>query len=163
MGDNPFDTIMAAMDPPLVIVTTAAGGQRGGCLVGFHTQSSIEPKRFCIWLSKANHTYRVAIRARHFAVHFLAAGDLDIAARFGTLTGDRTDKFAGLSVTNGPDDVPILTGFPRYLVAERVALLDEGSDHVCISTTPLTTQLSQTRFTPLRLSDAAHLEPGHSN
>jgi flavin reductase (DIM6/NTAB) family NADH-FMN oxidoreductase RutF len=163
MADNPFDTIMAAMDPPLVVVTTAADGERAGCLVGFHTQSSIDPQRFCLWLSKANHTCRVGIRATHFAVHFLATDDLDLAERFGSLTSDRTDKFAGLSLTTAIGGVPVLAGFPRYLIAERVALLDEGSDHVCISTAPVTTQLDGARFSPLRLSAAAHLEPGHSN
>ena len=40
-------------------------------MVGFHSQCSVDPGRFAVWLSKANHTYGVALRAEVFAVHFL--------------------------------------------------------------------------------------------
>ena len=94
-----FDGLMSSLDPPLVVVTTAVGDERGGCLVGFHAQAGIDPDRYCLWLSKANHTYRLALRATHLGVHFLAEDQLDLAERFGTLTGDDVDKFEGLSVT----------------------------------------------------------------
>ena len=91
MSKSAFKSIAAALDGPLVIVTTAEGGERAGCLVGFHVQSSIDPERYAIWLSKANHTYRVGLRASHFALHFLTDADLPLAERFGTQTG----RFAG--------------------------------------------------------------------
>ena len=45
MSEDPFDLLMSSADPPLIVVTTVAGGARAGCLVGFHGQASIEPKR----------------------------------------------------------------------------------------------------------------------
>jgi hypothetical protein len=45
--------------------------------------SSMGPERYCVWLSKANHTYRVALRSTHLAVHFLTAADRGLAERFG--------------------------------------------------------------------------------
>jgi flavin reductase (DIM6/NTAB) family NADH-FMN oxidoreductase RutF len=36
-----FETIVATLDYPMFIVTTAAEGRRAGCLVGFGTQTSI--------------------------------------------------------------------------------------------------------------------------
>ena len=128
-----FGTLMSALDNPLVVVTTAEAGERAGCLVGFHAQSSIEPQRYCVWLSKANHTYRVALRATHLAIHFLTADDLPLAELFGDQTGDTVDKFAGLRVSPGPGGVPVLADCPHWLVARRVALLDEGGDHVCVT------------------------------
>src|ERR1700760_1732449 len=98
MDDEAFSSIMESVDAPLVIVTTALGGERAGCLVGFHSQSSIDPARYCLWLSKANHTYRVALRSTYLAVHFLTSADLPLAEAFGTRTGDDIDKFAGLAV-----------------------------------------------------------------
>jgi len=160
MSDDPFGTIAASLDSPLVVVTTAEAGERAGCLVGFHTQSSIEPERYCIWLSKANHTYRVALRSSHLAVHFLTDADLPLAVLFGTRTGDSVDKFAGLRVTAGAGGAPVLADCPNWLVARRHALLDEGGDHVCVVTEPEAGH-SGGRFTPLRLSRAAHLVPGH--
>src|SRR5947207_7588883 len=110
MSDDEFGVIMSALDAPLVVVTAAEAQERAGCLVGFHCQSSIEPPRYCVWLSKANHTYRVALGSTHLAIHFLTSADLWLAERFGTLTGDRTDKLAGLSVRPGPGpgQVPVL-------------------------------------------------------
>jgi flavin reductase (DIM6/NTAB) family NADH-FMN oxidoreductase RutF len=71
MTDDAFATIMSSLDAQLIVVTTAEAQERAGCLVGFHAQASIEPARYCIWLSKANHTYRVALRSTHLAIHFL--------------------------------------------------------------------------------------------
>ncbi|WP_205304897.1 flavin reductase family protein [Nocardioides sp. 616] len=162
--EDAFSALMSSLDTPLIVVTTGneTDGvlERGGCLVGFHTQSSIGPERYCVWLSKANHTARVAQRSSHLAVHFLTADDLALAERFGTLTGDRDDKFEGLRTETGPDGVPILLDCPNRLVVRRTSLLDEGGDHLCLSAETVSVS-SGGPFTPLRLSDAEHLTPGH--
>jgi len=162
MSEDAFETLMAALDPPLVVVTTAAEEEQAGCLVGFHVQSSITPQHYCVWLSKANHTYRVSLRASHFAVHFLSADDLELAERFGTLTGEDTDKFAGLDVGHDEYGVPLLQACPNRLALTRIAMLDDGSDHVCL-TTKVRSAHADGDFRPLRVSDAAHLEPGHES
>ena len=151
---------MLSLDNALIVVTTAEGHERAGCLVGFHAQSSIDPCRYGVWLSKANYTYRVALRATHLAVDFLTSGDLSLAERFGTLTGDKTDKFAGLRVSPGAGGVPVLEDIPHRLVLRRIVLLDEGGDHVCVTGEPLAAA-SIGAFEPLRLSQVGHLEPGH--
>lgn len=149
------------LDPPLVIVTAAGNGERAGCLVGFHCQSSIGPERYSVWLSKANHTCRVAQRSGWLAVHFLSDADAGLAERFGTLTGDCTDKFAGLETSEGPGGVPLLAGCPRRLVIRRTAILDEGGDHVCV-TGHMTVTSTDGSFLPLRVSETSHLKPGHA-
>ena len=146
----------------MVVVTTAVAGERAGCLVGFHAQSAIDPKRYCIWLSKSNHTYRVALRSTHLTVHFLTADDLDVAERFGTLTGEDTDKFEGLVVRHGPDGVPLLERCPHRLTLRRVVLVDEGGDHVCLAAECLEAE-APGPFAPLRLSRVTHLVPGHDS
>ena len=161
MSRDVFTSIMSSLDNPLIVVTTAEGHERAGCLVGFHAQSSIDPDRYCVWLSKANHTYRVGLRATHLAIHFLSSDDLALARRFGTLTGDETDKFAGLRVSPGPGGVPVLEDCPHRLIIRRLVLLDEGGDHVCLTGEPLVAE-SSGPFEPLRLSQARHLTPGHA-
>ena len=162
MDTDAFRALSSSLDPPLIVVTTAVGDERGGCLVGFHAQSSIDPGRYSIWLSKANHTYRLALRATHLGIHFLAEDQLALAERFGTLSGDDVDKFEGLSVGVGANRMPLLLDAPNRLVVRRVALLDEGGDHVCITTEPVIAETSGP-FRPLRLSAAVHLVPGHDN
>jgi flavin reductase (DIM6/NTAB) family NADH-FMN oxidoreductase RutF len=156
-----FDTIAASLDPAMVVVTTAHDGERAGCLVGFHAQSSIGPNRYCVWLSKANHTGRVVRQGGLLAIHFLADGQRDLAELFGTLTGDEVDKLARCDWDEGPEGVPLLTAVPRRIVARRVALLDEGGDHLCVVTEPLSSE-ADGPFTPLRLSAVDDLTPGHA-
>src|SRR6516165_8258588 len=134
MAEHDFNTLMAALDSPLIVVTTADERERAGCLVEFHAQSSIEPQRYCVWLSKANYTYRVALHASHLVIHFLTADDLPLAELFGTQTGDTVDKFASLQVDSGPGGVPVLRQCPNWVAVRRIALLDEGGDHVCLTT-----------------------------
>lgn len=156
---NTFDALTDATDPALLVVTTAAEGVRAGCVVGFHSQSGLDPERYCFWLSKANHTYRTALRATHYAVHLLTDQDLAVAELFGTRSGDDVDKFAGLPVTTGSHDLPLLDACPHRIVVEQLAMLDDGGDHVCVSTRVLAAE-STGPFTPLRLSAAAGLAPG---
>jgi flavin reductase (DIM6/NTAB) family NADH-FMN oxidoreductase RutF len=155
-----FDVIMKSLDPRMAVVTTAAGQDRAGCLVGFHVQSSIDPPRYTIWLSKANHTYRVGLRATHFGIHFLTTDDHELAELFGTRSGDTVDKFRDLPVGTGAGGVPVLRYCPQRLIVRKIAQLDDGSDHVCITTEPVE-QHTTGRFEPLRLSHVEHLQPGH--
>jgi flavin reductase (DIM6/NTAB) family NADH-FMN oxidoreductase RutF len=162
VSDDAFGTLMGSADPALIVLTTAAENHRAGCLVGFHAQSSIEPQHYCVWLSKANHTYRTGLRAAHFAVHFLTAEDLPLAERFGSASGDDTDKFVGMDVDLDPNGVPLLMACPNRLLLERIAVLDDGSDHVCL-TSRVRSADTAGPFVPLRVSSATHLEPGHGS
>jgi flavin reductase (DIM6/NTAB) family NADH-FMN oxidoreductase RutF len=158
---DPLQAIMSSLDPPLIIVTAAEGAERAGCLVEFHTQSSMGPGRYCVWLSKANHTYRVALHCTHLAIHFLAAGDLPLAELFGTQSGDNVDKFAGLAVSRAPGGAPVIGECANRLVGRRTALLDEGGDHVCVVAEPVAVEFGGP-FEPLRTSQCSHLAAGHS-
>lgn len=162
MSDKAFDRIVESLDQPLVVVTTAVGDERAGCLVGFHAQSSIDPGRYCLWLSKANHTFRVGLRSSTFAVHQLTEADRELAVAFGTRSGGDVDKFADVGWTAGPDGVPLLDDCPNRLVLSRVALLDEGGDHVCLTADVVGAECPA-RFAPLRLSAVSDLEPGNDS
>lgn len=155
-----FDELMTWSDPAMVIVTTTDGRERAGCLVGFHTQSGMSPSGLSVWLSKANHTFRVALFARSLAVHFPTVDDTDIAETFGTLTGDRDDKFARWPWTSGRDGVPLLDRCPNRVIGHKAAVLDTTSDHVCVVLDPVESQFPDRR-PPLRLSQVVHLRAGH--
>ena len=163
IGDqDDFDALIAGLDPAMAVVTTVSDRERAGCLIGFHAQSSIDPPRYVVWLSKANHTFRVGLHAQHFGVHFLSEEDTGLARLFGTMSGDRVDKFAQCSWVPGPGGTPVLTDCPSRFVATRVALLDEGGDHVCVVLAPIEVAPAA-HLRPLRLSQATHLEPGHDS
>ena len=160
MDTDPFDQLMGSLDPAMAVVTAAVGDERAGCLVGFHGQSSIDPHGYGVWISKANHTFGVALRSTTLAVHFLTDADRELARTFGTLTGDRVDKFEDVAWRRGPHGTPVLTGCDHGLVGRKVSVLDEGGDHVVFTLDPVEVW-SRGPFTPLRVSDVDDLTPGH--
>jgi flavin reductase (DIM6/NTAB) family NADH-FMN oxidoreductase RutF len=151
--------LMESADGPLVVVTTVAEDERSGCVVGFHSQAGLDPERYVVWLSKANHTYLVMLRAEHFAVHFLGENDIGLARHFGTQSKEEVDKFADLEWTPGPGGVPLVDGLPNRLVLRRRTMLDESGDHAGVTGDVLEVHRSG-GFTPLRLSVANDWQPG---
>ena len=138
----------------------AVDGEASGCLVGFHTQCSINPRRYALWLSKANHTYELALRAQTFAVHFLDTGDESLAALFGGLTGDEVDKFTRCRHQAGPHGLPLLTDLPHRFVGEITHRLHGAGDHVLVVVAPSLVGPAPATA-PLRLSAVSGLDPGH--
>lgn len=128
MSDAAFEQICETLDGPMVIVTANDGRERSGCLVGFNTQCSIDPRHWLVCISKLNHTLGVAARARTLAIHLLRADQLALAKLFGATTEDVTDKFAQCGWRDGPGGVPILEGCD-WLAGPVLARLDAG-DHV---------------------------------
>jgi flavin reductase (DIM6/NTAB) family NADH-FMN oxidoreductase RutF len=162
MSTDAFDTFIARNDPPLIIATTSAGNDKGGCLVGFHAQASIEPELYAVWLSRANRTTELARQSNHLVVHYLQRDQIDIAAHFGSLTGDKTDKFATIPWTLGPHGLPLITECPNYLILHRTTLVDESdADHLCWLGRVETAHVSEQIGRPFRLADATPLTPGH--
>lgn len=124
-----FETIMASTDSPMLVVTTRGSDDgTSGCLVGFATQASIHPSTFLVCLSKQNHTYGVAQRADVLVVHLLREEDKNLARRFGEETGDEVDKFADLSWSPGPGEVPVLDDVDWF--AGRIQQRFDCGDHV---------------------------------
>ncbi len=156
-----FDELVRVADGTMIIVTASFGGERAGCLVGFHCQCSIEPARYAIWLSKPNHTCRIAIQSTHLGVHFLGREDVELARRFGEHTGDEMDKFSGQAVDEGPGGVPLLTECANRMVTRRVTSMDDGGDHICFVAEAVTVRNAR-RSAPLRLSDVSDFTPGHA-
>jgi len=154
-----FDEFISRVDHPMIIVTTTALGTHAGCMVGFHAQCSIEPPIYAIWLSKANRTFRLAAHADIFALHFLEKNDYDLAELFGTHTGDDDDKFTHCTWETGPNAIRLLQCRAR-IIAHRVAMHDNGGDHVCFLLTPSVTT-APADFKPLLFSQVRGLDAGH--
>ena len=153
-----FQNIAGRLDYPMFVVTTAGGGERAGCLVGFAQQCSIDPARFMVFLSNKNHTYRVAQNARFLAVHVVPDDRRDIAELFGTRTGDDTDKLAACTWTPGPGDVPVLDACPDAFVGEILQRSDVG-DHGAFLVRPVAGRAGGSSF--LGFQQVKDLDPGH--
>ena len=159
--DSSFSRAMASLDAPMIVVTASDGVRIAGCLVGFSGQSSIIPTRYVVYLSKINHTYRVARRSTHLMVHFLANDQLDLARHFGELTGDQTAKFDGVRWKPGPDgSTPLLTQCGTHMWGRIERRHHRDGDHGAFVLAPLSTRTARD-FEPLRFHDVCNLDPGH--
>src|SRR5919199_244580 len=104
-----FDALVGALDYPMFIATTVAGGERSGCLVGVATQCSIDPARFLVCVSDKNRTYRVLESgADTMALHVVPADAGYLVELFGGETGDAEDKFERCQWSPGPGGLPLL-------------------------------------------------------
>jgi flavin reductase (DIM6/NTAB) family NADH-FMN oxidoreductase RutF len=156
-----FGDFMSTVARPMIVVTTAAGDERAGCLVGFHSQSSIEPPQYAVWLSKANRTFRIGVLAYEFALHFLEPQHERLAELFGGTSGDEEDKFARCSWHPGVAGVPLLDDCAARITAHRIALHDAGGDHACFVLEPRNVEMP-TPFTPLASTALGSFAAGHA-
>ncbi|MGV9891830.1 flavin reductase family protein [Streptomyces sp. NPDC003395] len=154
------DAFMDRLNPEMCVVTAASGTERSGCLVGFSAQCSIEPARYAVWLSKANHTYGVARAADRLAVHLLTRDQHELAALFGGETGDTVDKFARVRWRREAGDAVVLEDAAAWFVGTVRDRLDSG-DHVCFVLEPERWGSRPADGPLLRLRDALDIEPGH--
>jgi riboflavin biosynthesis pyrimidine reductase/flavin reductase (DIM6/NTAB) family NADH-FMN oxidoreductase RutF len=154
-----FHGIVADLTYPMTIVTAADGSDAAGCLVGFSSQSSIDPPRYTVWLSKKNHTYRIAARAEVLTVHFPERGQHDLARDFGSRSGDDVDKFASVATHPGPHGSVVLDDVHRWFVGRITATLDSG-DHVAFELQPVAGEVGPWSE-QLGFRDVQDLEPGH--
>jgi flavin reductase (DIM6/NTAB) family NADH-FMN oxidoreductase RutF len=125
---TPFAKFARTLDYPLYVVTTAADGERSGCLIGFATQCSIRPPRFLACLSKKNHTYELALRAGTLAVHRIEKDRKALAELFGGETGDEVDKFAQVA-WHEAHGVPVLQDCASWFAGTILERIDLG-DHM---------------------------------
>jgi flavin reductase (DIM6/NTAB) family NADH-FMN oxidoreductase RutF len=129
VGDQAFQSLVARLDYPMFVVTTAVGDTRAGCLVGFATQCSIDPPRFLACISDKNRTYRVLQDADTAAVHLVPERAVHIVELFGGETGDDEDKFSRCEWAPGPEGLPLLADCPSWFAArilERHSLGDHA-------------------------------------
>jgi flavin reductase (DIM6/NTAB) family NADH-FMN oxidoreductase RutF len=160
VDDDYFDRLAGLLNYTMFVVTTAAAGHASGCLVGFATQTSLKPPRFLVGLSRRNHTYGVALRAQHLAIHIVARRDIGLARLFGSQTGDEIDKFERCSWHSGPEGMPILDDAVAWFVGKTLDRLDIG-DHLGYLLEPVAGHAPEHADDLVSLSDVLDLEPGH--
>lgn len=163
MPDTPapdaLDNLIDGIDYPVYVVTAASGEERAGCLVGFTTQASIDPPRMLVCISEQNRTFRVAAEAPALAIHALSQSQTDVAALFGSETGDGMDKFARCGWHPGPLSVPVLDDCARWMVGRVVERFRMG-DHVGHLLEPIAGEAGDAGAV-LSFQQVQGLEPGH--
>jgi flavin reductase (DIM6/NTAB) family NADH-FMN oxidoreductase RutF len=156
--DGDLDRLTGQLSYPMLIVTASGRSGRAGCLVGFHTQCSIDPPRFLVCISRKNHTSRVAATVDVLGVHFLDASHYELSVLFGERTGDHVDKFAECPWEDR-GGVPILTEVGASfsgLVLQRIEL----GDHTGYLLEPVAASV-RGELRQLSFQQVKNLRPGH--
>ncbi len=162
-AEQEFQRLVADLDYPLLVVTVVGDGERSGCLVGFATQCSIHPPLYWVCISKANHTWEVAMRAENMVVHVPTPEERAVAELFGETTGDEVDKFALAEWEPGPDRVtPVLSGCARWF-AGRILQRAHTGDHTSFLVSPFAASSGreQPERSQLGFQAAKGMDPGH--
>ena len=150
---------LTELDHPMFIVTTTDGRERAGCLVGFTTQTSIDPPRFLVCLSDKNRTFRVAREAEVLVVHLVPAEAGELAELFGSETGDEVDKFARCAWHVGPGGAPVLEGCSTWFAGRILERVPAG-DHHAFLVEPVEAHGDEDER-PFTFHRARWIEPGH--
>ncbi len=157
---SPLGEFVFRTDNAMYVVTAQDGSVRAGCLVGFACQVSIQPERFLVAISAANHTHRIAATASVLALHLLPSSAVELACLFGESTGDSVDKFAKCRFHDGPGGVPILDDAIGVLVGRVLDRIDFG-DHTGHLLEPISASVAATHAPPYSLEQARGMRPGH--
>lgn len=162
MNSDAFRGLCESLDFPMTVATAFDGRERSGCLVGFHTQCSIQPRRWIVCVSKANHTCRVAAQAEFIALHFLREDQHDLAQLFGGTTGDAIgadEKFARCAWHAGAGGTPILAGCD--VVTGRVVERIDAGDHIAHVIEITATDRAHVAARQLSSQAVHDIQPGH--
>ncbi|MBX3530160.1 MAG: flavin reductase family protein [Rhizobiaceae bacterium] len=112
----------------VTVVTTATADGPVGITANSFASVSLDPP-VVLW-SIGRHSSRFAAFAdcERFAVHVLAADQVDLSRRFARST---VDAFAGLDIEESAEGVPLLSGCLSRFECTRLAA-HEGGDHLIV-------------------------------
>lgn len=108
-----------------VITTRSAEGADVGVTANSFNSVSLDPPMILWSIGKTSSSLAAFMEAERFAVHILSAEQEMLSGRFAK---SGSDKFAGLSVSRGIGDVPLLEGCAARFQC-RIAFRHEAGDH----------------------------------
>ena len=109
-----------------VVTTRGSDGQDIGLTANSFNSVSLDPPMVLWSLGKSSRSMPFFRQAKTFAVHILSSDQEELSTRFARRGAD---KFAGLDLQRGPDDVPLLPDCAACFIC-KTAYQYEGGDHI---------------------------------
>jgi flavin reductase (DIM6/NTAB) family NADH-FMN oxidoreductase RutF len=105
----PFDPTKL-VDRPIWLITSAAGGRRGGLVATWVMPASLDsaPPRLLVAFGPNHFTTELVLSGGAFAAHLLRSDQARVAWNFASDSGRNRDKLTGLDLQPGVTGVPIL-------------------------------------------------------
>lgn len=116
------------VDPPLWLVTSAHGGERGGFIATFAVRASIVAAlpRMVLGVARQHHTWGLIEASGRFALHLLYSDQTELVWRFGGQTGRDADKLDGLPTRESPGGSPLIVNTLAWLDCWVEARVETG-------------------------------------
>jgi flavin reductase (DIM6/NTAB) family NADH-FMN oxidoreductase RutF len=151
--------VFRATDRELWLLTARAGDRRGGLIATFVSEASIAPEmpRVLVGLARQHATWELVTAARSFALHLLAADQMDLVWRFGLQSGRDSDKLDGIPWQPSANGNLVLTDSPAWLecrvetsfnMGDRTLFLAEVLDGGLRDNRPILTMQTLVRTAP---------------
>jgi 3-hydroxy-9,10-secoandrosta-1,3,5(10)-triene-9,17-dione monooxygenase reductase component len=113
----------------VTVVTTAdAEGKRYGVTANSFSSVSLDPPLVLWSVAKTANCYNAFMKAKHFAIHVLHAGQESVSRLFAT---KEADKFANLKWHENAKGAPLLDDFSVRFECSTEHLY-EGGDHIIV-------------------------------
>ena len=122
-------TLLRYLTPPVVALTTSAGGRANGMIANSAQRASLVPSlpRLSVYVSKINFTHDLVYASGVFGLHLLRADQWDVVRALGLRSGRDADKLAGLATFRGESGIPLLTDCRAALECRVVNAMDAGA------------------------------------
>ncbi len=117
---------LGAFATGVTIVTTRGPAGDIGLTANSFSSVSLNPPMVLWSLARTSASIDAFRQTAHFAVHILSSDQEHLSTRFAT---KMTDRFAGIDLNRGPDEIPMLTNCSARFTC-RTAFQYEGGDHV---------------------------------
>jgi 3-hydroxy-9,10-secoandrosta-1,3,5(10)-triene-9,17-dione monooxygenase reductase component len=111
----------------VTVITTAEDGRPAGFACQAFAALSLAPPLVLFCPASSSTTWPVIARAGYFCVNVLAAGQQELARRFGA---SGADKFAGVSWSTSPSGAPVLAGALTWVDCALEAVHEAGDHYV---------------------------------
>jgi 3-hydroxy-9,10-secoandrosta-1,3,5(10)-triene-9,17-dione monooxygenase reductase component len=124
-----FRQVLGHFCTGVTVITCAENGRPAGFACQAFAALSLTPPLVLFCPSRSSATWPAIARAGYFCVNVLAAGQQEIARRFGV---SGADKFAGVSWSPSPSGAPVLDGALTWVEC-AVAAVHEAGDHYVVT------------------------------
>jgi 3-hydroxy-9,10-secoandrosta-1,3,5(10)-triene-9,17-dione monooxygenase reductase component len=124
-----FRQVLGHFCTGVTVITAAENGRPAGFACQAFAALSLDPPLVMFCPSRSSGTWPVIAGAGHFCANVLAAGQLQIARRFGAAG---TDKWAGVDWSPSPAGAPILAGALTWVEC-AVEAAHEAGDHYVVT------------------------------
>jgi 3-hydroxy-9,10-secoandrosta-1,3,5(10)-triene-9,17-dione monooxygenase reductase component len=127
-----FRSAMRKVPSPVTVVTASGGEEGRGVTIGSFTSLELEPPLISFNLTVDSRMYPVMLAAERFAVHILAADQVEIANYFARSAHLAESPLRQIPHGLEPDGLPILHDVPIVFLCERRSMYREADHEIVV-------------------------------